>query len=145
MHKSGRKVDPIGKVFIWIENICGPDGSVTKAKKNRALSSVMRSIPNPKSTPHQIAFALREASFCLRARLCFKSAGLIDCNELDTFKCMIPNCDKFLARALKSGVSMGRVSNEQSQMVHTLFLALSDSPRDLDSDDEPKKIHHQRQ
>ena len=120
-------------------DIYGPHGSATRAK-NRAVSSMISSIINPKLTSHQIVFALREASVHPIARLFFKSAGLIDCEELDTLKHMISNCDKFLGKALKSGgVTKGRVSDEQSEMAHALFLAFSDSPQDLDSDDEQRK------
>ena len=120
-------------------DIYGHNGSATRAK-NRAASSMTTSVPNPKLTSHQIVFALREASVHPKARLFFKSAGLIDCKEFDTLKHMVSNCDKFLARALKSGVTKGRVSNEQSKMANALFVAFSDSPQDLDSDDEQRKV-----
>ena len=120
-------------------DIHGRNGSATKAK-NEAVSRMTNGIPNPKLTSHQIVFTLREASVHPKAGLCFKSAGLIDCKEFDTLKRTISNCDKFLARALKSGVTKGRVSNEQSQMANALFVAFSDSPQDLDSDDEQRKV-----
>ena len=44
-----------------------------------------------------------------------------------------------MAGALKSGVTKGRVSNEQSEMANALFVAFSDSPQDFDSDDEQRK------
>ena len=53
---------------------------------------------------------------------------------------MISNCDESLAGALKSGVSKGRVSNEQFDMANAVFVAFSDSSQDLDSDDEQRKV-----
>ena len=44
-----------------------------------------------------------------------------------------------MAGALKSGVSKGRVSYEQSKMANAVFVTFSDSPQDLDSDDEQRK------
>ena len=44
-----------------------------------------------------------------------------------------------MAGALKSGVSKGRVSYEQSKMANDVFVTFSDSPQDLDSDDEQRK------
>ena len=90
-------------------------------------------------TSHQIVFALREASVNPKARLYFKSAGLIDCKELETLKDLISNCDKFLERTLKTKSGKGHVSNEQSKMANALFVAFLDSPQDLDSDDEQRK------
>ena len=97
------------------------------------ISSVLM---NPKLTSHQIVFALRKASVHPKA---FKSRfdWLQRAWHFETHYFQQRN--KFLAGALKSGVSKGRVSYEQSKMANDVFVTFSDSPQDLDSDDEQRK------
>ena len=154
VHQSWKEgIDSIREVWIWIDlnpssfskelhhirkgiDICDGHGSATKTK-NRAVSSMISSVlMNPKLTSHQIVFALRKASVHPKA---FKSRfdWLQRAWHFETHYFQQRN--KFLAGALKSGVSKGRVSYEQSKMANAVFVTFSDSPQDLDSDDEQRK------
>ena len=73
-------------------------------------------------------------------RVFFKSAGLIDCNELGTMKHEILNCDKFMNKALQKPSIKTRVTNEKKEMVNRLFLTFANTPMDdLRSSDKDKK------
>ena len=69
-------------------DIHGPRGSATRAKE-RADITIVNHLTNERLTKEQKILALREASKHPKARLHFKSAGLIDSDELETLRHMI--------------------------------------------------------
>ena len=100
---------------------------------------MVKSMLSPNLTAKQIVLALREASTRMDCRVFFKSIGLIACNELNTMKHMLSNCNKFIKKTLKTDSWVGRVSNEKKEKVNALFLAFASMPRDDQSSDEDDK------
>ena len=113
-------------------NIHGWNGSATRAK-NRAVTSIVNFLNKLQLTPQQKVLALREASTHPQARVLFKSAGLIDCDDVDTLKHMVSQSDKLIGSVMKKELSQGRVSNERQRIVDSLLLSIVDTPTRVDN------------
>ena len=109
------------------DNIRGQHRSATRAK-NRAVTGVVNFPTNQGQTPDQTVPTFGETSKHADARSLFKSAGLMDTDELKTLRHTVSQSNKLLQSALATDANQVPTHNKRQQTANAMVLALADAP-----------------
>ena len=96
--------------------------------KGRSVKEIIKAILNPKLTDEQVVTTIRTVSSDRRCRRYFKSAGLIDVEELEALRQNQKQMYRVLSKVMKTENMRGRPNDDIRSFVRSIFLAIRDSP-----------------